>query len=933
MFENSDLISYADDFYLVENEESDNENIQNHPSSPIIPQQPLFPINIEKKKHKVTIEGVDVFFPYEPYPSQIQYMKSIIKLLNDKIIYNFNGGLAALESPTGTGKTLSLLCASLAWMNEMRKRKKFLGKILYTTRTHSQISQVIKELKKTCYVPRTAILSSRDFTCLHQYFKKDKNGEQLNIICKTRKSVCNFYHGYIENYKENFQKNLCQENQIMDIEDICKYDKEKIICPFYHQIDKAQNNSDIVFMPYNYLFIKGIRKAMNIDLKNNIILIDEAHNLRKVCEDLKSAEISSDDFKEIIKNLNDVGKIIEKGENYYKKALDKAIYNIFNKYLLKMSKYCLNNEIAVIERIEKRFINTKITNESEEKNGKVFGYEEFLKLFISDLADINREENGLIEGYFPNRGERYNYINYNKYITKTNITNHLNNLCISEKIFELIHKTSSKIQILIGILETVKDFIFNKELFKSYKLFMFDENKGLPSKLRYLKLMCFNPEIAFKDIEENNPFSIIITSGHLKPFEILEKEFNIKFDTILENDHVIDENQCHFAIIKDTIYKGYRKELIFDHKSIKEDKEIILALGETIYNLCKINDKGTVIFFPSYFLLNKCQILWVQEGILSKLEKIKNEIIIDDPHKRFIANSLKNKTNKNYIFFSVCRGSSSEGIDFKDDDARMIICVGIPYSNLSEDKIIFKKEYLNQNRKTTFGKPPGNLWYESEAIINVNQALGRVIRHSKDYGAMICIDSRYEELFYKKSFSEWMIRNSRIVSLEKDDKYFDELKNFFICCKNNPLLKNDNNQNEIKEEIPNQNLTINNINNINANNINYSNNIENINKIENLKEPSSLLVQFFNKKRRSPFQPDENNCNFINKKDINDSLSLIQSDIKNKNNVNEGLRKKILQPEFNHNEYKNLQTNPNYALKKNIDECPICYIKSTDSEF
>ena len=39
----------------------------------------------------------------------------------------------------------------------MRKQKKFGGKIIYTTRTHSQISQIIHELQKTCYWPRTAI--------------------------------------------------------------------------------------------------------------------------------------------------------------------------------------------------------------------------------------------------------------------------------------------------------------------------------------------------------------------------------------------------------------------------------------------------------------------------------------------------------------------------------------------------------------------------------------------------------------------------------------------------------------------------------------------------------------------------------------------------------------------------------------------------------
>jgi len=91
-----------------------------------------------QKQTKLNINGLDVYFPFKPYECQSNFMSQMINAMQ-------NSENALLESPTGTGKTLSLLCAALAWLRD--ERDKMVGnlnfeppRIIYTSRTHSQLS-------------------------------------------------------------------------------------------------------------------------------------------------------------------------------------------------------------------------------------------------------------------------------------------------------------------------------------------------------------------------------------------------------------------------------------------------------------------------------------------------------------------------------------------------------------------------------------------------------------------------------------------------------------------------------------------------------------------------------------------------------------------------------------------------------------------------
>ena len=70
-------------------------------------------------------------------------------------------------------------------------------------------------------------------------------------------------------------------------------------------------------------------------------------------------------------------------------------------------------------------------------------------------------------------------------------------------------------------------------------------------------------------------------------------------------------------------------------------------------------------------------------------------------------------------------GKASEGLDFADDNARAVICLGIPFPNIKDVQVDLKKKYNDKRRTEDKDILTGNDWYEIQAFRALNQALGR----------------------------------------------------------------------------------------------------------------------------------------------------------------------------------------------------------------
>ena len=153
--------------------------------------------------------------------------------------------------------------------------------------------------------------------------------------------------------------------------------------------------------------------------------------------------------------------------------------------------------------------------------------------------------------------------------------------------------------------------------------------------------------------------------------------------------------------------------------------------------------------------MTDCVHLWKQCDIWKNFLKHKS-VFIDYPGKGETVKKFHAKVNteKGAMLLGVIRGKSAEGLDFKNDSARAVIIVGLPYPPFKDKRIQTKKDFLDHRVKMKLGTLSGNSWYTLQAYRAVNQAAGRVIRHTKDHGAVLFLDARYKDQI--QNISPWL---------------------------------------------------------------------------------------------------------------------------------------------------------------------------------
>ena len=661
-----------------------------------------------------------------------------------KVIQTLNKGnnISALESPTGTGKTLCLLCSVLGWLQQKKDKNENINiqNVYYCTKTVSQISNVLNELSETCYEVKNSFLASRKFSCNYYNESKKPNIDPflLNEIClkarakNKKKNIpdCQYYsRDGIYDYKGY--------DKIKDIEDLFKGSREEIFCPYYYNINKTKEYADLTIMSYNYILNPFIRKKLDLIENNSIIILDEAHNICSIFESLFSKKLEEKSITELQDALQTILNDMDCSDNEKDKI---GLHEI-------------NEEINKIKNFIKKLDKTKCMIQEKEN---IINKDENEVIFLCSLEEF---KNQIFKNFSFQFYDKMEFI--------------INNL------IEISDGNEAKLKEYTSIKKVIKKML---NFLKMLSFLNADDDSSYRFTLTYSQkdeiieiifdIHCVDASYGMKNFMKINPYSVILTSGTLS-INMLEKLLQVKFYKTLNNKHVVKNDQFLMNIIEGNMDMDY----YFYYNNRKKEKQII-SLGNEIVNLAKsVKIGGILVFFQSYDFLMQCRDIWLKLKIFDIFKK-KKAIIYDlnNIYKNIEDEIKKTKDNKNMLLFTVYRGKSSEGINFKHDAARMVICLGIPFPNISDIKVRLKKDFLDErNEKYNTGYKSED-WYREEAYVAINQSLGRLIRSKDDYGIMICFGKEFQR---NSLFSEWIKPNEQTIRMNEDNKeYYKYLEDF-----------------------------------------------------------------------------------------------------------------------------------------------------------
>ncbi|XP_062554227.1 ATP-dependent DNA helicase DDX11 [Armigeres subalbatus] len=632
--------------------------------------------------------------------------------------------------------------------------------VIFCSRTHSQLGQVVNEVRRTEFGKqiRLTTLASRQNFCINPEVRKLRSNPLINERClelqkksgkatvvdedqNTRKKrkvaqKCSFYNRQaIEDLKND------SLFEVQDIEELVTFANQEKACPYY-ATRAAIPDSQLLMIPYQNLLHRRTREQTGIDIKNAIIIIDEAHNLLDTISNIHSQEVTLEQLQQAKLHLS-----------AYKTQYF-ARFSTTNLLKINQLLFVVSQLGKILDNLPKDVSFRMVETHELMTEGNFFNINLNEILQFSDKTRIAQKVHGFaqsvpaaqLQGPVRNRpvpkksasGALKDYLKQLEHdVSKKGKKTESVEVVEQQNPEEKREFITNAIRPLLSFLECLAEDFDDGRILLTY-------NKDDKKKCT-MKYLLLNPGARFQEILTSSR-SVILAGGTMQPIEELTEQL---FKSCQERvqvksyGHVVPAD----AVLPLAIAKGPSgKELLFNFAN-RQNKELLNELSSVLSNICQVVPHGVVCFFSSYDYLDQFYNHLKQSDRLTKLEERKQ--VFREPRgsaqvEKILADYSKAArqwagTQTGALMLSVVGGKLSEGLNFSDELGRCVVVVGLPYPNRTSPELVERMRFLDK----TLQPPAGNEYYENLCMKAVNQCIGRAVRHIRDYASVVLLDTRY----------------------------------------------------------------------------------------------------------------------------------------------------------------------------------------------
>ncbi|XP_053175106.1 ATP-dependent DNA helicase DDX11 [Scomber japonicus] len=680
-------------------------------------------------------------------------------------------------------------------------------KIYYCSRTHSQLAQFVHEVQKSPFSKNISLvtLGSRQNLCVNEEVRHLGSVQRINDRCMEMQKNKHEKQHHEEGVKRKrghakavcpyYKASALQQMRddvlgtVHDIEQLLKLGKEKHSCPYYASrlaIPPAQ----LVVLPYQMVLHEATRKAAGIQLKGQVMIIDEAHNLSDTLSCIHSAELTGAQLCRAHAQLTQYadrfkGRLKAKNLMYIKQIL----FVIEGLVRVLGGKVGQNPQSQPTQAGTEMLTINNFLFKAQIDNINLFKLQKYF-----EKSMISRKLGGFVEKYAGSGMSVHTQSSSNKENRRTEGLNRYLQTLQSNQSGATVPSDDQQ-----GSVEAEK-VLSASPMMQIEGFFMSLTNSNADGRVvlhrqgtlseSSVKFLLLNPAVHFAQVLKECR-AVIIAGGTMQPVSDFKQELLFSAGV---GEERITEFSCGHVIPPENILpivlcsgpSGQELEFTFQNR---DSPRMMDETGRILSNICNVVPGGVVCFFPSYEYSRRIVSHWEASGTLTRLANKKK--IFQEPKKASQVEQVLNEFSRcirrcvqdggtltGALLFSVVGGKMSEGINFSDDLGRCVVMVGMPYPNIKSPELQEKMTYLDKHLCHSGGKSPGQALIENLCMKAVNQSIGRAIRHRGDYSSIVLCDRRYSRPATLSKLPTWI--KDRTSTHQSFGPAFAALRKFFL---------------------------------------------------------------------------------------------------------------------------------------------------------